>query len=123
MPPCSTESNLNDLLEPYACEQDEQVPTYEDFIVSNYTIAEFVYSIDLTMKTDNNKIETSWRLFDQGFIHNRLINIKTFWSPEYGKCHTLKFKEAIRQTGISSIEIEKKRYNIKYFVFPINKLK
>ena len=78
--------------------------SYRDFVVSNYTLDDFVSYIKVTTKA-NTEI---WIVTDQLKTDDTLIKIKRNWNPQYGTCYTLKFEETLRSQEISSIEIAKR---------------
>ena len=78
--------------------------SYRDFVVSNYTLDDFVLYIKVTTKA-NTEI---WIVTDQLKTDDTLIKIKRNWNPQYGTCYTLKFEETLRSQEISSIEIAKR---------------
>ena len=88
------------------CQVAKPEITHDDFIVSNYTLAEFISMINVTTKEGDNLVV--WNASQNGLMNNTLIKIKTHWVPGYGTCQTLKFKEALRQKEISVVEIKKK---------------
>ena len=76
---------------------------YSNFIVSNYTLADFVSVIDITAREDNK----TTIVFDGGLTNDEYVSIRARWTPENGICYTVTLKEPLRQKGISSIEIYK----------------
>ena len=76
---------------------------HSNFIVSNYTLADFVSIIDITTRQDNNVTV----VFNGSLIVDKYVSIRARWTPENGICYTMTLKEPLRQKGISSIEIHK----------------
>ena len=76
---------------------------YSNFIVSNYTLADFVSIIDITTRQDNK----TTTVFNDSLTVDKYVSIRARWTPENGICYTMTIKEPLRQKGISSIEIHK----------------